>query len=169
MLYYDCFDTPIGRLWFAATPKGLCRIRLASSEEEFLTSLKRAFEGEPKREERHFKGLIERFKAYFRGEPTSFSDVPLDLRGTDFQKAVWRAVVETPYGRLSTYREVAIRVGRPRAYRAAGNAVGRNPLFIVVPCHRVVRSDGSLGGFGSSGIELKKYLLRLEGLDLLRK
>lgn len=166
MLYYDCFDAPIGRLWFAATPKGLCRVTLASSEEEFLISLKRLVDGEPKRAESPFRDLAERFEAYFRGEPTFFSDLPLDLRGTAFQRAVWRAVAEIPYGRLSTYREVAVRVGRPRAYRAAGNAIGRNPLFIVVPCHRVVRSDGSLGGFGSTGIEVKKYLLRLEGLDL---
>ena len=165
MLYYNHFETPIGRLWFAATPEGLCRVKLVSSEEEFLTSLKRSIDGEPKREERRFRDLVERFKAYFRGEPTSFSDLPLDLRGTDFQRTVWHAVAEIPYGRLSTYREVAVRVGRPRAYRAAGNAVGRNPLHLVIPCHRVVRSDGSLGGFGS-GIEVKKYLLRLERLDL---
>ena len=166
MLYYNYFDTPIGQLWFAATPKGLYRVTLDSSEEEFLASLKRSIDGEPKREERRFRDLVERFEAYFRGESTLFSDLPLDLRGTNFQRAVWRAVAGIPYGSLSTYREVAIRVGRSRAYRAAGNAVGRNPLLIVVPCHRVVRSDGSLGGFGSTGIEVKKYLLRLEGLEL---
>ena len=162
-IYYSYLDTPVGRLWVAATERGLYRVTLGPSEREFLTSLRR-FGGEPERDEEPFRELFNRLRDYFRGVPTSFSDLALDLRGTEFQRAVWRAVAEIPYGRVSTYKEIAARVGRPRAYRAVGNAVGRNRLMIVVPCHRVVRADGRIGGFGG-GVEVKRYLLRLEGLD----
>ena len=162
-IYYSYLDTPVGRLWVAATERGLYRVTLGPSEGEFLTSLRR-FGGEPERDEEPFRELFNRLRDYFRGVPTSFSDLALDLRGTEFQRAVWRAVAEIPYGRVSTYKEIAARVGRPRAYRAVGNAVGRNRLMIVVPCHRVVRADGRIGGFGG-GVEVKRYLLRLEGLD----
>jgi O-6-methylguanine DNA methyltransferase len=162
-LYYDYFESPMGRLWVAATSKGLCRVNFASSEEEFLTSLKEDTHGEPKRGKGPFKDLFERLEKYFKGEPTSFSDLPLDLRGTDFQRMVWRAVTEIPYGKTSTYGEVAAKVGHPRAGRAAGSALKMNQLLIVVPCHRVVRSDGRLGGF-SGGAEGRRRLLRLEGV-----
>jgi len=163
VLYYDYFGSPMGRLWVAATPKGLCRVGFASSEEEFLISLKEAIHGEPEEKRGFFKDLFKRFEKYFKGEPTSFSDLPLDPGGTDFQRAVWRAVAEIPYGETSTYGEVAAKVGHPRACRAAGSALKRNPLLIVVPCHRVVRSDGRLGGF-SGGAEGRRRLLRLEGV-----
>jgi len=163
ILYYDCFESPMGRLWVAATSKGLCRVSFASSEEEFLTSLKEAVHGEPESGKERFKDLFERFGKYFKGEPTSFSDLPLDLSGTDFQKVVWRAAAEIPYGKTLTYGEVAAKVGHPRAYRAAGSALKRNQLLIVVPCHRVVKSDGRLGGF-SEGAEGRRRLLRLEGV-----
>ena len=165
VIYYDRFDAPIGRLWAATTTKGLCKVSLTDNKEEFLANLNEAFDGRLKRGREPFTDLFHRFEVYFRGEPTSFSNLPMDVRGTDFQRGVWRAVAGIPYGRLSTYREIAVRVGRPRAYRAVGNAVGKNPLLIVVPCHRVIRSNGSLGGFGGR-IEIKKYLLKLEGLEI---
>ena len=98
--------------------------------------------------------------AYFRGELRSF-DVPLRLRGTRFQLAVWEALQEIPYGQAVTYGELAELVGRPRAARAVGRAVGANPLPILVPCHRVV-AVGGLGGYGS-GLSWKERLLALEG------
>jgi len=162
ILYYDCFESPMGPLWVAATSKGLCRVSFASSEEEFLTSLKEAVHGELESGKERFKDLFERFGKYFKGEATSFSDLPLDLRGTDFQRAVWQAVAEIPYGKTMTYGEVAAKVGHPRAYRAAGSALKRNKILIVVPCHRVVRSDGRLRGF-IGGTEGRRRLLRLEG------
>jgi len=160
-LYYDCFETPLGSLWVAATSKGLCRVSFASSEGEFLTSLKESVQGETKRDGKPFKELFKRLEEYFKGKPTPFSDLPLDLKGTDFQKAVWRATAEIPYGTVSTYGEVAAKTGHPRAYRAAGSTLRKNELFIVVPCHRVVRSDGTLGG-PSEGAEGRRRLLRLE-------
>lgn len=99
---------------------------------------------------------------YFQGSRKSF-DLPLDLVGTPFQREVWQALLAIPFGATSTYGEVARRCGRPRAVRAVGGAIGRNPVSIVVPCHRVVGSDGSLTGFGG-GLPRKRALLRIEGL-----
>lgn len=98
---------------------------------------------------------------YFEGDRTTF-DLPLDLRGTEFQRAAWMALAEIPYGSTASYGEQAARIGRPTAVRAIGAANGRNPLSIVLPCHRVVGSDGSLTGF-AGGIDSKRLLLQHEG------
>jgi methylated-DNA-[protein]-cysteine S-methyltransferase len=106
-------------------------------------------------------GLVERFKLYFKGEKVTFHD-ELDLsEATPFQQQVWQSTRLIPYGETRSYLWLAIQIGRPEAVRAVGQALGRNPLPIIVPCHRVVASNGGLGGF-SGGIEMKKHLLNLE-------
>jgi O-6-methylguanine DNA methyltransferase len=100
-------------------------------------------------------------KEYFVGQRRQFS-FALDLRGTDFQLACWRALLAIPYGETRTYAEIARAVGRPRGFRAVGMANNRNPIAIVVPCHRVIASDGTLCGYGG-GLEVKRKLLELEG------
>lgn len=105
--------------------------------------------------------LARELNEYLVGERTSFS-VPLLLRGTPFQRRVWEALRAVPYGETTTYGEIAARIGRPRAARAVGRAVGANPVPIVVPCHRVLPKAGGLGNFGP-GPEWKERLLRLEG------
>jgi methylated-DNA-[protein]-cysteine S-methyltransferase len=102
--------------------------------------------------------------AYFAGERTSF-DMPLDLHGTEFQRRVWQALLAIPFGETTSYGEIARRIGAPSAVRAVGGAVGRNPISIVVPCHRVVGSNGSLTGFGG-GLDRKRWLLSHEGVEL---
>lgn len=104
-------------------------------------------------------------KEYFAGERATF-DLPLAAGGTDFQRAVWAALADIPYGELRSYRDIAEAIDNPAAVRAVGAANGRNPLPIVVPCHRVIGSDGSLTGF-AGGLEAKTRLLRLEGALLL--
>jgi len=104
--------------------------------------------------------LVETTRAYLRGETTAL-DVPLDPRGTPFQRACWQALREIPYGETISYGELARRVGRPAAVRAVGRANGSNPIPLYVPCHRVVAADDSLGGFGG-GLDLKRALLALE-------
>lgn len=101
------------------------------------------------------------FDAYFGNGLQTFR-VPLDPQGTDFQKAVWRALLSISYGQLSRYGELAVQLGRPQAARAVGAAVGRNPVSVIVPCHRVVGSDGSLTGY-AGGLPRKEALLALEG------
>jgi methylated-DNA-[protein]-cysteine S-methyltransferase len=100
--------------------------------------------------------------AYFAGKPSSFAHLPLDLRGTPFQQAVWHALLHIPCGTLSTYTAVAQAVGSPHAVRAVGGAVARNPVSVIVPCHRVVGQQGSLTGY-AGGLDRKQALLRLEG------
>jgi len=97
---------------------------------------------------------------YFAGERTSF-DLPLDLRGTEFQQAAWQALADIPFGETVSYSEQATRIGRPKAVRAIGAANGRNPLSIVLPCHRVVGANGALTGF-AGGVETKRFLLEFE-------
>src|SRR4051812_18110300 len=99
-------------------------------------------------------------REYFKGERRSF-DLPLDLEGTPFQLAVWRALQDIPYAKTSSYRDIAIAVNRPRGFQAIGQANTRNPVPIVVPCHRVINADGSLGGYGG-GLDRKRELLHLE-------
>lgn len=108
-----------------------------------------------------FADLVERFKVYFTGGKVNFPD-ELDLSGaTPFQHRVWESTRLIPYGETRSYLWVARQIGKPGAVRAVGQALGKNPLAIIVPCHRVIASDGGLGGFGG-GVEMKKYLLRLE-------
>jgi O-6-methylguanine DNA methyltransferase len=92
-------------------------------------------------------------------------DLPLDPAGTPFQMDVWRALLEIPFGETRSYKDIAVAVGRPRAVRAVGNAVGKNPIPIIIPCHRVISSDGRIGGF-SLGLPLKRLLMKIESIKL---
>lgn len=161
-VYYTGIDSPIGTIWAAVAEAGLLQINFSRPREAFLGSIKRRVDAEFVEDSDRFEALKGMLNAYFEGEPVAF-DLAFDLRGTEFQTAVWRAVHGIPHGRLSSYGRLAKSVGRPKAARAVGNAVGANPLGIVIPCHRVIRSDGSIGGFGGRP-DLKRYLLSLEGI-----
>ena len=102
--------------------------------------------------------LRDAVSAYFAGDVEALDQIEIDPEGTDFQRAVWRAIREVPAGRTASYQEIARAVGKPAAYRAVGTATGRNPVGIAVPCHRIVRSDGGLGGYGG-GLDRKEWFL----------
>ena len=104
---------------------------------------------------------------YFTGKRKRF-ELPLALRGTDFQNRVWKALMDIPYGSAMSYSQVAAAIGMPMAARAVGGACSANPLLIAVPCHRVLRNDGGLGGF-AVGLDPKRYLLKLEGVHWIKK
>lgn len=114
-----------------------------------------------------FSAVAEQLDAYWRGELTTF-DVPMDPVGTDFQKSVWAALTEIPYGETVTYGEIADRIGKPRAVRAVGRANGSNPIAVIVPCHRVIGANGSLTGY-AGGLDKKRRLLDLENQSSPRK
>ncbi len=99
--------------------------------------------------------------AYFAGDVSAIDDIEIDPEGTDFQRAVWQAIREVPAGQTVSYQAIARAVGKPAAYRAVGTATGRNPVGIAVPCHRIVRSDGGLGGYGG-GLHRKEWFLEHE-------
>ena len=106
------------------------------------------------------KEAHQQLSEYLKGERKSF-DLPLRMKGTDFQQRVWNALLKIPYGETRSYKQIAEAIGNPKAVRAVGMANNRNPLLIVVPCHRVIGADGKLVGYGA-GIEKKEFLLRLE-------
>lgn len=109
------------------------------------------------------KKLTTLLTCYFAGERVDFSAVPVAIKhGTAFQRRVWQAMCAIPYGEVRTYTELAAHIGHPRAVRAVGNAAAANPIVIVIPCHRVVRSDGTIGNYGG-GYQRKQHLLALEG------
>ncbi|MEN6486699.1 MAG: methylated-DNA--[protein]-cysteine S-methyltransferase [Syntrophobacteraceae bacterium] len=165
---YEIFDSPVGWLLAAAGAEGICLMHLCGRrcwpEDEIREHL-RAIGAEPAQKGADPSGLLplvrDALEKYFR-EGRPLPDFPLDMgRGTPFQRAVWKALCSIPFGETRSYIEIAREVGRPRASRAVGGACGRNPIAILVPCHRVVASGGGLGGY-SGGLEYKEFLLRLE-------
>ncbi|MCX7762919.1 MAG: methylated-DNA--[protein]-cysteine S-methyltransferase [Candidatus Kryptonium sp.] len=163
MLYCTSFETIIGIIYIASSEKGVCKISLTlDAAEEFKTWIKKYFnETEIVESRKENKEAIEQIKLYLARKLKKF-DLELDIIGTDFQKKVWYETMRIPYGETLTYSELARRIRKPNSQRAVGNALASNPLPIVVPCHRVIASDGSLGGY-TGGIKIKEFLLGLEG------
>jgi methylated-DNA-[protein]-cysteine S-methyltransferase len=157
MIHYMEHDSPLGRLILAATGRGLCGLYFAEHKYFNGTQDWRHDAGQP-----HLQRTARQLDEYFARRRTSF-DLPLDLDGTEFQRSVWQELTAIPFGRTASYAAVARQIGRPRAVRAVGAANGRNPVSIVVPCHRVVGTSGALTGY-AAGLERKRYLLALEGL-----
>ena len=153
-MYYCYVDTPIGELLLAGQDDALQVIGFPRGSMRREPDPDWIFNEKPLAEARR------QLQEYFDGHRTDF-DLPVKLTGTEFQVSVLRALQEIPYGETVSYGEIARRIGRPRAVRAVGAANGRNPLPIVVPCHRVIGSTGDLTGFGG-GLDTKEALLRLE-------
>lgn len=162
-IYWSLFTFYEWRMYLAATEKGLC----------FIGSLNKPFEEIVQWSEKHFPGcpLLEeherlkpyrlQLKEYLAGKRTQFS-LPLDYHGTEFQRLVWQALCDIPFGETRSYSDIARSIDKPSAVRAVGGAIGKNPLMIIVPCHRVIGKNGVLTGF-RGGLEMKKKLLALEG------
>lgn len=160
-LTYSAIITKLGWIAIMVSGKGLFATTLPQrSEEHALMALGQAIFGAA-RNDRGLGDIASRLEAYAEGKQVAFSD-KLDLSaGTPFQQRVWETTRRIPYGETKTYLWVARQIKRPRAARAVGQALGANPVPIIVPCHRVIASDGGLGGFGG-GLEMKQQLLRLE-------
>ena len=150
---YALLDTPIGRLRLVSNGEHLVRIEFPNqyAPEDTDEASKDAV----------LEAASSQLREYFKGRRRDF-DLPLDTAGTQFQRRVWRALREIPYGQVRSYRELADSIGAAKAVRAVGAANGRNPLPIVVPCHRVIGSNGQLTGF-AGGLAAKETLLKLEG------
>ena len=153
-MYYCFLDTPIGELLLAGEDGALSMIGFPKG------SMRREPEADWIFNEKPLADACEQLREYFSGDRQEF-DLPLKLDGTEFQVSVLKALQEIPYGQTTSYGEIARRIGRPKAVRAVGAANGRNPIPIVVPCHRVIGSTGDLTGFGG-GLDTKEALLRLE-------
>lgn len=155
---YSYMDTPVGPLLLAGNSRGLTRIVFPEGKGKLDPDPSWECREEPFQEARI------QLEAYFQGNLRQF-DLPLLPKGTPFQLAVWKALRDIPYGTTVSYREIAAKILKPKAVRAVGAANGRNPLPIVVPCHRVIGSSGDLTGYGG-GLRIKRALLQLENANL---
>lgn len=159
-IFYISLDSPIGTVFVAATDKGICAISLAVSKETFFSEIKNL--GRLERDDKRFTSLKKDLKEYFGGEEVDFRKYALDISsGTEFQRKVWKKLLGIPYGKTRSYKWLAEQAGTPNGYRAVGGANGKNPIPIIIPCHRVINSNGSLGGY-SGGVWIKEWLLKLE-------
>lgn len=158
-MYYDYFETGlIGTLTLIGDETGLRHILFEKEKNQV------AIQNDWQKNSDFFTAVKMQLRAYFKGELKDF-DLPLAPEGTVFQQKVWRALQKIPYGKLVSYKSVAETIGNPKAVRAVGAANGKNPLPVIVPCHRVIGSDGSLTGFGG-GLKTKQRLIDLERSEL---
>lgn len=157
-------ETPLGTIWVAASERGLVAVQVGGSREDSIESLRRLGFTDLVFDSPRAARFLDEISAYLAGRRQDF-DLPLDWSVlTPFQQQVLRATCEIPYGEVSTYGDLACRLGNPRAARAVGRAQATNPMPLVIPCHRVVGADGGLHGYGAGeGLPTKAWLLRLEG------
>lgn len=158
------FSSPVGELILGVSPAGLNLLEFADrSDARGALRRRRCNLRVSAGDQARFARIEAELAAYFAGSkrPNGAPDMEFDLHGTDFQVAVWNALLGIPSGETRSYAEIARAVGKPGAYRAVGNAVGSNPVSIFVPCHRVIRSGGGMGGYGG-GLWRKEFLLELE-------
>ena len=150
-IYYSRIDSPVGPLLLAVSERGLVALEFGRGKigESWVEAAERT------------APYASQLDEYFAGKRRAF-DIPLDLRGTEFQNRCWQELLKIPYGETRSYADIARGIGKPSAVRAVGLANGQNPIAIIVPCHRVIGSDGSLTGYGG-GLEVKRRLLELEG------
>jgi methylated-DNA-[protein]-cysteine S-methyltransferase len=162
VIHWGEMHSPLGRLFIAATPRGLCAVDFGRPKADFFARF------DPRARLEHNPAAVGQAVAqldeYFSGARSRF-DLPFDLSAlTSFQQSVLRTARRIPPGKVWTYHQVASAMGRSKSSRPVGQALARNPVPIVIPCHRVIASDGTLGGYsGGSGLEAKRWLLRLEG------
>jgi methylated-DNA-[protein]-cysteine S-methyltransferase len=165
IVYWCSLPSPVGRVLVAASDAGLVRVGFRRTEASFVDQLRRTLDAEPVRSPARTAEIVHQLRAYFAGERRAF-DLRIDLRNVSpFLRRVLAAAASVPPGQVVSYGEIARRIGQPSGSRAVGQALGRNPVRIVIPCHRVIAAGGKIGGYGG-GLRMKRILLRLEGARL---
>ena len=157
LAYVQPYKSPIGILYIVSEDKKICGVLFKEQWKIF----QRHFDEVEEKETPLIKRAKQELEEYFSGERKQFT-LPLELKGTDFQVRVWSSLSDIPYGETRSYKDQAIQIRSPKASRAIGRAHGLNPLCVILPCHRIIGSNGGLTGY-AGGIKAKKYLLRLEG------
>ncbi|MGQ9501027.1 MAG: methylated-DNA--[protein]-cysteine S-methyltransferase [Anaerolineae bacterium] len=166
-IYYACVPCPLGSLLLAATERGVCSLKLGDDAIELEQLLHHEFAtADLEREETALHDLLMPVLAYLEGR-CALPMLPLDVRATQFQREVWQALQRIPCGQTRTYGQVAAAIGKPHAARAVARACATNPVALLIPCHRVVRENGKLGGY-RWGVQRKAALLRHESELLIR-
>jgi methylated-DNA-[protein]-cysteine S-methyltransferase len=155
-MFYDIFVSSLGKITIAADENHVTELHI--EEDRYFNNVPPSW----KQNSNHplLNKAMQEITEYFNNQRTEF-DLPLSFKGTIFQEKVWNAILEIPYGKTITYKMLAEKIGSPKAIRAVGTAVGRNPICIIIPCHRILASDGSLGGY-VAGLKRKEKLLSLE-------
>lgn len=161
MIRYTTFETEVGKVLIAATERGIVALGIGSADAELERWLRRKCRNEPlERADEGLRRWQSVVRGHLNGDP-NHQELPLDVRGTEFQKRVWKELQRIRRGETKTYAEVAAALGKPSAARAVARACATNPVSLVIPCHRVVRTGGGLGGYGW-GLECKQKLLEME-------
>lgn len=162
---YATFPSRLGKIFIAATDRGICRLHFPASR-ELLQQVEKYYGCELVEDHRHFADIRDQLQSYLAGQLREFN-CRLDFaKGTEFQKKVWNTLLKIPYGETRSYKWVAEQVDCPKGFRAVGGANHSNPIPIIVPCHRVIGSDGSMVGYGGpskEGLKRKRAFLRMEG------
>jgi methylated-DNA-[protein]-cysteine S-methyltransferase len=163
MVYCTSFDSKVGLIYIASTDKGVCKLSVPrQTKKDFIKWLRENFDdSEVVDNKSRNRDAIDQMTRYFNGKLAKFT-VPVDFHGTPFQVRVWKELQRIPYGSTISYKQLAKRLGTSRGFQAVGRANAANPIPIIIPCHRVLGTDGSLVGY-ASGIKTKEFLLRLEG------
>lgn len=156
--YYSYYQSPLGKLLLKGTADALAGL-------DFVSEVTTAPDARYQQSEEQFTEVKSQLDLYFAGKLKQFS-IPMDLNGTPFQLQVWHELSKIPHGVVISYKQLAERIQNPKAVRAVGGANGKNPIPIIIPCHRVIAADGTLGGY-SSGLAIKKELLSLEKVKVL--
>lgn len=165
-IYYASLESSwLGKVFVASTERGVCAVDFLTSEKTFLQNLRKQFSDGVVKDPLKNKEVLLQLKGYVEGKVKKFH-CRLDMKGTLFQKKVWSALAKIPYGQTRSYQDIARAIGHPRAFRAVGRANGANPIPLIIPCHRVIESNGGLGGFGH-GLKVKKQLLDFEKAHVL--
>jgi methylated-DNA-[protein]-cysteine S-methyltransferase len=164
-LRIDVIESVLGPIVVVTDAQALCALDFGDCEERMKELLSRRFDDFEMRQEENPLGVSEKVRAYFDGDLHAFDGVEVDPGGTEFQRTVWSALRAIPAGATRTYGQLAASIGRPAATRAVGLANGRNPVAIVIPCHRLIGSNAGLTGYGG-GLPRKRWLLRHEGVPL---
>lgn len=158
---YITFHSPLGCILLASTGRGLCSVKIGDTPEALVKTLSAEFsEADLRQDGKALKTEKDQVLAFLSGDAT-LAKLPLDIRGTVFQQRVWTALRQIPRGETRTYKDLASAIGAPKAVRAVGSACGANPVALVIPCHRALRTDGGLGGY-AWGLERKQKLLKIE-------
>ena len=162
MVFVDAIDSPIGTLTIAERAGRVCLLHFGPDGPAIDPIFDRWYPGEPRARQR-ITGIRDVLSRYFAGDVAVLDTIPVELNGTPFQKNVWQALRRIPGGTTISYAELAKRIGEPSAVRAVGTANGANPVAVIVPCHRVIGSNGKLTGYGG-GLDRKQWLLEHEGV-----
>ncbi len=187
-IYISNTTSDIGEIFIASSDKGLIKVALDCSKEDFIKSLENQYRSNSYKSKIVFnynrnnskiyfsddknKKILDQMKSYLIGDLKKFNididRITIDTKLTDFQKEVLNLVKKIKYGKVKSYGQIAKEIGKPGASRAVGNAISKNPIPIIIPCHRVIKSDGSIGGFGGKAnrVDIKRRLLEIEGLKI---